>query len=869
MSIKGEGPVPCEFVLVGEGPGYQEAEKHRFFVGKTGQELTRYLDGVHLPRRPDIFLTNLYRLYQGKDYRWTEQDLQRDEPLLLEELRQVCPHILITMGRHATRYFLGDVDLDAVQGIPFYLPAQEKFSMLPEGTVVFPLVHIAAGFHNADMSPYVVSGFQQLSLYLDGQIEPRFLFDDPYPEPQYAEITSLSALRRATAGLTTDQLLAIDTEGWPHNPWSLQFSFEPGRGYLIRADRPDLLRAFLEGLRRVRPRLVFHSALHDLSMGRALGTDFKELAFDDTMVMAYLLQIEPQGLKAGCLRSCNMQMDDYADIMGDADDRLACEYLTWLWDMEQVDYEANQVQAFNEALLAGRRVKVLPKLPKSALQKAVGRCLASKRPRGLWLDQVEDLRVVAHARLGAVPEATLDYVPQRTAVRYGCRDADATLRYRQELSPKLDAMGLREVYNLELATYPLIDRMQRIGLKPDLDHFARLSLRLAEEIAQLQNRLVGETGRVDFNANSGNQVADYLFGELGLEELKMTPAGDRGSTNDKILEALEHEHPEHPVLSTIRSYREIYKLKHTFVDCLPEFVHRWPYDGRVHTTFRTTRVVTGRLASSDPNVLAQPEHGKFAPDFKRGWVAEDGHVLCAWDESQVELRGLAHLSQDPVLLHAFRTGQDLHAKLAVRIFGGKESQYLGKCYERFAVKEINFGIPNGMQAKGLCVALRSKGVEATEDTAQKWLDETLALYKGVVRYMNEREAEAKQRGYIRCLSGRIRYIGGIQSYDDRIREEAKRLAFSTPIQESAAWIMKQTEAIVYEDILVPLWRQGRWVEPILQVHDCLKVECEEGLEQDLHLMMQEAMTNVPKGFSVPLAVEGEWGSNMADMEKFK
>jgi len=288
-------------------------------------------------------------------------------------------------------------------------------------------------------------------------------------------------------------------------------------------------------------------------------------------------------------------------------------------------------------------------------------------------------------------------------------------------------------------------------------------------------------------------------------------------------------------------------------------------------------VVTGRLAASDPNLLAQPEHGKWAKEFQRGWVADDGHSICAWDESQIELRGLAHLSQDPVLLAVYR-GElrnpdgsliDLHAKLAQRIFGGAIEQYMGKCAGRLAAKAINFGIPMGMTNRGLSVELRKNGVDTDEETAQRWLDETLGLYVGVARYMEERKAEARRNGYIRCLSGRIRYIGGIRSRDDRVREEAERFAFSTPIQESATYIMKQAEAIVWNDVLPYFWKRGQWVEPLLQVHDCLKLECQEGLESELHILMTEAMTNVPVGFSVPLAIEGEWGPTMADMRKFR
>ena len=868
MRVFGFGDHRAEIAIVGEAPGWQEDKTGRPFVGKTGDELDRLLDANNLPPRHKLWLTNLYREYQGKEYVYTSDDLVRDEPALLNELQDVHPHVIVTLGRHATRYFLGDVDMDSTEGIPWLLPAIDKLAFLGNA-VIFPIIHPAAGLHNSKMSPYVVSGFQQLSCFLAGKLEPRILFNDPYPEPVYEEITTEAQLQFRLRGLQTGETLAIDTEGWTYNPWSLQFSCRAGSAYLIRAHRRDLLDTFSRTVCHTKPGLVFHSALHDLGMERALAlTGLEELPFDDTAIMAYLLQLEPKGLKAGCLRHCNMKMSDYQDIVGDIGNELARDYLVWILDAEVADYEEKQQAEFIwQRDIEKRRISVLPKLPKTPLHKAVIRVLQSKRPRELWKDQIEDIQVAGYHRLGPLPGATLDHISPTVAIHYGCRDADGTQRLLPEYRKRIDAMGLRGVYELELGTYPLIDRMQRIGIKPDLEHFAELSKLLALEIQDLQEQLQQSTGlATPFNANSGDQVADYLFSILGLEELKMTKGG-RGSTNDKILEALEHEHPEYPIISTIRTYRETYKLKHTFVDRLPDFVYRWPHDGRVHATFRTTRVVTGRLASSDPNMLAQPEHGKFAEEFKRGWVADAGHVLCQWDESMIELRGLAHLSQDPVMLNAFQKGTDLHAMTAERIFGVKPKDQ-DKHKHRLPAKAINFGIPMGMTCHGLSVELRKNGVDADEDTAQLWLDETLGLYQGVAAYMEQRKDEARRNGFVRCLSGRIRYIGGIRSRDDRIREEAERFAFSTPIQESATWIMKQAEATIWQEVLPYFWKRGQWVEPLLQVHDSLLFECEAKLACELHLLVKSAMTEVPKSFSVPLAVEGEYGKNRADMVPF-
>lgn len=190
MRVHGEGPSPSEILVCGEGPGYAEDRDGRPFRGPTGRELDTYLNGVDLPERGDIFLTNIYRQYGGKDYVWTAEDLARDEPELLAELRRVRPSLIITLGRHATRYFLGDVNMDETEAIAWTMPTQDKLAFLGD-TVVFPVTHPAAGLWNSEMSPYVVRGFQALAQYLRGELAPRVLFDDPYETPAYSLLTGV------------------------------------------------------------------------------------------------------------------------------------------------------------------------------------------------------------------------------------------------------------------------------------------------------------------------------------------------------------------------------------------------------------------------------------------------------------------------------------------------------------------------------------------------------------------------------------------------------------------------------------------------------------------------------------------------------
>lgn len=863
-TIPGIGPAPCDYMLVGSQPGHEDERTGVPFTGKVGEELDRFLNGDTLPTRDQVWLTNLYSQYRGKDYVYTTADLDAERPRLAAELGHVQPKLIITLGREATRYFLGDVDMDDVHSIPWRCPDR------PEITI-FPTYHIAAGFRNPEAASLVTYGFGQLAAFLDGRLHERKLYDDPYQVPTYLDVTDPAFFDCYEA---TD--ISIDSEGWPSNIWSFQLSAGGGTALVIRTRHRDVVSGFIRYLHRVRPQITYHSALHDLAIGRAGGvSELLHLGFDDTAIMSYLLQVEPRGLKPLCVRHCGMRMQSYDDVMGDASVRLALDYAQALWDLEDTEWLERCQDAFWAEVDKGRRISKLPAVPKTALHKAAQRLLQARRPHKLWEDQLIDIQVAGYQRLGPMPIATLDHVPLDTALHYAARDADGTQRLKAELRPRLQAMGLEDVYQLELSTYPLIERMHYVGLLPDLAHFQGLSERLADELVDLQDRLTATTGVPTFNANSGDQVAACLFDGLGLDGGKKTTSG-RFSTNDKILEALQHEHPTVELIGDIRAYRETYKLKHTFVDRLPDFVNRWPFDGRVHATFRTTSVVTGRLAASDPNILAMPKHGKFAKDFRRGWVAGPDRWLGEWDLSQIELRVLAHLSQDPTMLAIFRGERrnpdgskiDLHAALAERIFGVKPKDQNGSKH-RLPAKAINFGLPMGMTNIGLCLELRKNGVLVDEDDAQRWIDDTMALYAGVPLFMDSCVAEAKRNGYIRCLSGRIRYIGGIRSTDRRTRAEAERFSYSTKIQEGAQWLMKQAEARLWAT-LQDYWRRGVPVEPLVQVHDALTLEfpADLALARDLHMAMIAIMTTIPKGFSVPVETSGDYGLNWATMESF-
>lgn len=908
--VRGEGALPASTMIIGEWPSKEDARSGRPLSGKVGRELDRAFDGVHLPTRHEVYTTTWIKDWCGEDGEYSADDFARDLPDLETEIRAAQPTCIIALGRGVTRYFLGDVDLDETFGISWYLPVDSPARALfhdPGAVVVFAAYSPAAGFRSPELSARISYQWSQLEAVLDDSLPARILYDDPYPAPVYRELTTLDEV---DAVMVAGGSIATDTEGYPDTPWSIQGCSNAGTAWVVRYRFKALTARVAEWI-NAEPtlyRFIFHSALHDLEMFRSLGVDTRALKFDDTMIAAYNLQLEPQGLKPLCTRWCGMRMDHFDTIMGDASFRLAQDWLMMVWEMEEEQHGESCRQEFVRLTTTpyvdgrgvtkpGRRLKVVPTLPKTDLHKSIERCLKSRNPRKLWVNQVIDRHVDAHAQYGRMWPATLDHVPLDRALYYAGRDADGTHRLFPHLESRLRAHDLWDVYQADVGTVPLIDRMHQIGIKPDLEHFVALSADLGAELTTLRERLAGrlyDTGgrptldaaRV-FNPNSADHVGDLLFTTFGIAALKKTPGGDP-STNDKVLEALEKDAgldgKVRAIVADIREYREVYKLKHTFVDQIPDFVHRWPHDGRIHPTFRITRVVTGRLAASDPNILAMPKHGKFAKRFRQGFVAGAGRLMCSWDLSQIELRVLAHLSQDDVLLYAFRHGIDLHATLAQRIFG-VEPKDQDESAHRLPAKAVNFGIPMGMTAIGLCLELRKNGVDVNEDDAQRWLTETMALYKGVPVYQQGKIAQARQYGFVTDLRGRRRYIGGIRSFDDGTRSEAERFAFSTPIQAGAQEVMKEAEGYVYEHILMPRWAQGDWVEPLIQIHDDLVLE--SGVMGDatfkphptkpkksvveladplLHHEMVYAMTQVPARFlSVPIETSGEAGYNWGAM----
>jgi DNA polymerase-1 len=425
--------------------------------------------------------------------------------------------------------------------------------------------------------------------------------------------------------------------------------------------------------------------------------------------------------------------------------------------------------------------------------------------------------------------------------------ADLTAQTAPALRKRIDEKDLTSIYHdIELPLAPLLYRMERAGIRVDLNVLAELSHHLGVELEKLTTKICQIAGR-EFNINSPKQVGE-CFEELNILSGRKTSTG-RVSTSKAVLEelALTHELPR-----LIIEYRELEKLKSVYTDALPHQVAR---DGRIHGQLNQTVAATGRLSSSDPNLQNIPIRTELGRRIRRAFVAEKGNKLISADYSQLELRLLAHITRDEVMLDAFQKGDDIHNRTARLVFGAKTDEELKEA-RRFS-KIVNFAIAYAIEPWGL-----SQRVGISRQEARKVIDDYYATYKGVRRYMDEIPVQAREHGYVRSLYGRIRPLAGINDRNANIRKAAEREAINMPIQGTASDIVKI--AMLHADNAFR--REGLKAQMLMQVHDELLIECPEHEAEKVAATLKREMENAVE-LDVPLVADTGIGDNWMDAKK--
>lgn len=438
-------------------------------------------------------------------------------------------------------------------------------------------------------------------------------------------------------------------------------------------------------------------------------------------------------------------------------------------------------------------------------------------------------------------------VPLERLAAYACQDAELALRLAPRLEKSLHEKDLYTLYaSVELPLLRCLASMEERGIRVDAPYLHTLNAHFEEELEKLEKEAHQLAGK-PFNLNSPKQLAELLFGELGLPVQRKTPTG-QPATDEEALQALAHLHP---LIETLLRYRELYKLRYTYGEGLLRSIH--PKTGRIHTVFQQAVAATGRLSSQNPNLQNIPIRTEQGKAFRRAFVAgQPGWVLLSADYSQIELRIAAALSGDPQLLEDFRAGRDIHTATAQRLFGTPD---VTPEMRRIA-KTVNFGILYGITAHGLVQRLGG-GLSRTE--AQQLIDQYFHRYPGIKAYIEKQIARVRETGYAETLLGRRRYIPHIHSQNKAQRAEAERLAINTPIQGTAADMIKLAMIRLAEKL-------PPQAHLLLQIHDELVWEMPASVVEEVApLIVQEMEGALPLPHQVPVEVEVKVGPNWLDM----
>jgi DNA polymerase-1 len=422
----------------------------------------------------------------------------------------------------------------------------------------------------------------------------------------------------------------------------------------------------------------------------------------------------------------------------------------------------------------------------------------------------------------------IDYssVKPQALADYAIEDADVTLQLWELFKAKLEESGQAKVfYEIETPLLPVLVAMEREGILMNEATLVDTGKSLEGHIETLRESINAAAGR-EFNLNSPKQLGEILFDELKLvEKPKKTKTGQY-ATNEQVLSSLA---PKHPIVANILEYRQLTKLKSTYIDALPHSID--PVSGRVHTNYGQVQTSTGRLSSNDPNLQNIPVRSVQGREIRKAFIARPGWKLLSADYSQIELRILAALTEDAGLLNAFREGRDIHAATAAKIFEVELDEVSRE--QRSTAKMVNFGIPYGISAFGL--AQRLGTVSRTE--AQEIINNYFAQFPGIPGYMSRMQESAKAKGYVETITGRRRYLQDINSRNGTIRAAAERNAINMPIQGTAADMIK----IAMVNVQNALVEQGLNTRMLLQVHDELIFDLDPSEEVAVRALVTEGM----------------------------
>jgi len=694
----------------------------------------------------------------------------------------------------------------------------------------------------------IQSDFQAIRDVISGKRPPRHI-EDPFAGKEiYAEISDSRAI---AALMSRCHRVAVDTEFGEDGPICLTFSVHPGTAYLIASHDTRTLEEFNYWVDKGNLLTILHNSIYDLPNLEMMGIHPIKVA--DTMIAAYLLQSEPQGLKPLAYRHHGMEMQSYEEVIGDSTRLKALRYLA-----KAIEFDWPDAAPVIEYPKGKRHIRQPQNIGKKIAKILYDSTLKTADPYDRWHKiPEEETRGFVEQCLGKMHMGNLSEIDYDKYVHYACRDADATLRLYDTLWPRIVNDGLEEAFEIDMNTVPIAIDMMKNGIKANVPYLQNLSAYFQGKMDSIEAQIEKLTGR-KVNPGSYEQVSDLLFNHLKITSLKRTKGGQE-STEDQVLSQISDKHPSIPL---IRDYREMSKLKGTYSDQIPTFVAE---DDRIHTNIRLTRTGTGRISMANPGLQQIPIKTEEGRKIRAGFIADDNHSFVSCDLSQIELRVLADHSGDPIMLDVYRTGGDIHMRTACEVFG-KPPDQIDKHSERKPSKNANFLIVYGGGGGKLRETLLKENIDWPVDRCEEFIRDWRAVYKGVDTYMDEVHQFARRNGYVVDMFGRRRYVPTIKAKSKWLQLEALRQAGNMPIQGTAAEIMKIAMADVWE--FVKIWRkQGINVRPVLQVHDDLVSEVPDCFVDTYAPVIKFVMENAVT-LKVPVIAEPEIGKSWYPMEEW-
>lgn len=862
--IAGSGPSRCRVLLVGEAGGADEHLQGRPFVGQAGVVLNTYLAAVGL-KRHQLHVDNVYPYWTGpSNPQPTAEQIAEGTPLLESTIRRVQPEIVGCLGAIASRWFLPRVEMKRDHGVCYRVRRGMKTLL------VVPCFHPAAGFYDASAAARCQQDLGVLARVIAGEVEP--WEEEPLPSVMHAEHPSAHS-----AYPVPHPENSIDTEGTEKRPLMMSWAGEatacasywtPGCGAPL-----------------IYPgKYIFHYAIHDLPVLRAMGVNTDLLDIDDTMTMAFLLTGGGQdnagedagsplglGLKNLAYRDLQVRMQDYKDLVRPYYNK---EVEAWVDRLLECELPEKSEPELREGVgkHKGKWVIYTPQPPRARYAAVLKAAHFGGEPEKVWKDLVPAHRKLAEERMGeafpALSTALLS-VPAKKAVRYAGVDAWATKKLEPIYRKRLEAAGLLQVYEIDRRALKFTDDFIRNGMPYDADRVRGMKVELQERLLSIKKKLRKLTGVKGFNPGSRDDVVQYLFRVHGLPAPIMTK-GEQESTNEKAVSILraqvgqgefkksEDERAEITgFLDDLLDYREAQKYLGTYIDYIEWETHNLS-TARLHATdINTTRVVSGRLAGQ---LLTFPQRTELGARIRKLFVAPPGKKILSLDYSQIELRGAAELSQDPTMVKAFKENQDLHSLTGTALFKTKDEAVLKK--KRPVSKQVNFSVLYGISDKSLWERFALAGIfDYTVRQCQEFIDRWFELYHGIVEYQERLIRESAKTGEVRDWAGRVRYVPNIRMARGRLREKAERDVCNFPVQAGARELVK----IAQGDLVDWLRTIRGMVDAILDMHDELLFEVDEDVVEEAAARIRQVMlAEGSKRWSVPIEVGRNWGGSWGE-----